>query len=400
MPLPYRAEFALIAACCVWPPSPKRSRAIQAAARATLDWPLLQKIVECQRVAALVHEALVDEQVKAPAASLRALSSQAAKIGMQNLSHAAESIRLQRLLDAAGIPIMFLKGVSLAVLAYGSLALKHGKDIDLLVPESHALRALDLLEQAGYRTVLPARDMSEAQKRLVLKHDKEIVLERSDGGTQIELHWHLVSNPSLLRGVDAASPTQLVALSDAASIRTLQNDDLFTYLCVHGASHGWWRLKWLADLVAFMSPLSERDIERLYALAEQRGAGRCAGQALLLGQELLQLQLPQALAERLAADPYMRMLKNVSLRLLSGPSSELGIWSRPFATTRLSLSIYLLGRGWRYWSTELRHQILLLPDALRLGLPDRFSWLYEFYGIVRVPLWLWRKVRYHGRYGP
>ena len=73
---------------------------------------------------------------------------------------------------------------------------------------------------------------------------------------------------------------------------------------------------------------------------------------------------------------------------------------RPFATTRLSLANYLLGRGWRYWSTELRHQVLLLPEALRLSLPARFSWLYEFYGIVRVPLWLWRKVRYHGRFGP
>ena len=399
MPSPQSPEFLLVAACCVWPPTPERTVRIRSAAVQALDWPLLLRIVDRQRVAALVHHGLHDAQIDVPETTARSLAAQASRIGLQNLSLAAESVRLQRLLDEAGITVMFLKGVSLSVLAYGSLALKHGKDIDLLVPEKDALTALDLLECAGYRILMPAPDLSQAQRRVVLKYDKEIILEHRQSGLQVELHWHLVNNPDLLRGIDAAAPTQRVALSADASLRTLERADLFAYLCAHGAGHGWSRLKWLADLAALMCNMRGEDIERLYAFAEQRGAGRCAAQALLLCQELLHFQLSPQFARRLAGDRRVRILKNVALSLISGDADALQIWERPFATTRLSLGNYLLGSGWRYWSTELRHHLLLLPDALRLPIPERFPWLYDLFGIVRVPMWVWRKVRYRGRFG-
>ena len=46
---------------------------------------------------------------------------------------AAETVRLQRLFDEAGLPLLILKGASLAMLAYGNLGMRSAKDIDLLI---------------------------------------------------------------------------------------------------------------------------------------------------------------------------------------------------------------------------------------------------------------------------
>ena len=39
----------------------------------------------------------------------------------ENLEMARESLRVQQLFDGAGLPVLFVKGVALAVLAFGNL---------------------------------------------------------------------------------------------------------------------------------------------------------------------------------------------------------------------------------------------------------------------------------------
>ena len=63
----------------------------------------------------------------------------------------------------------------------------------------------------------------------------------------------------LLRQVGLGSPTQEVAVLDG-SLRTLGDKELFAYLCVHGASHCWFRLKWLADLNAWLAAKHEHEL--------------------------------------------------------------------------------------------------------------------------------------------
>ena len=46
---------------------------------------------------------------------------------------AHESLRLQRLFDDADLPVLFVKGAALAMLAFGNLGPRSGQDIVLLV---------------------------------------------------------------------------------------------------------------------------------------------------------------------------------------------------------------------------------------------------------------------------
>ena len=121
----------------MWPPSDRRTEAIRAAAAGPLDWARFLRVVRRHRVLGLVHDGLMRARPDVPPEVAREISAQAATLVRENLAMAAEAVRLQRLFDDAGLPVLFLKGASLAVLAYGNLGLRGGKDIDLLVsPET------------------------------------------------------------------------------------------------------------------------------------------------------------------------------------------------------------------------------------------------------------------------
>ena len=71
---------------------------------------------------------------------------------------ADEALRLQRLFNEADIPVLFVKGASLAMLAFGTLGLSIGQDIDLLVPFKALPKASAMLmDEAIGATTLPPR---------------------------------------------------------------------------------------------------------------------------------------------------------------------------------------------------------------------------------------------------
>src|SRR3974377_795808 len=89
--------------------------------------------------------------------------------------------------------------------------------------------------------------------------------------------------------------SRLVPVTDKSAVRTLGEEDLFAYLCMHGALHWWYRLKWLADINALIGVPAAASIERLFHAAETRGVGRAVAQALLLCHRLLGAALPARL---------------------------------------------------------------------------------------------------------
>ena len=90
------AEFALTAACCIWPPSKRRDEAIRAAASSGVDWDRMLRIVARHRVAGLVHEGLTRAQTAMPPAFAETLAEHARKILRSNLDAAADALERSR----------------------------------------------------------------------------------------------------------------------------------------------------------------------------------------------------------------------------------------------------------------------------------------------------------------
>ena len=375
-------EFLFVAACCVRPLDAIRLRQT---ALIPLDWQRVARLSSLHRVDGLVHAAL--SQIDAPAEVKSDLARRAKALARENLSLAAEAIRLDRLFAEARIPVLFLKGLTLAVLAYGNLAVRHGKDIDLLVAAEEADAATKLIERAGYRRHDPPPTLSDHQVKSLrgLRKDSSFYLE--DGTFEVELHWRLLDNPYLMRAAGAASPRR-VPVGTQATLATLADEDLFAYLCAHGANHCWYRLKWLADIGALIARKPQHEIARLYDAAVARGVGPAAAQALLLCNRLLGLTLSDELSAKLRADRRVLWLEEIALWAMTSGNEETVPPEIPFGASRITFSHYLLRLNVPYWLKELRIQLTSTRDMQMLPLPSRLLFLYP---LLRVPLWLCRR---------
>jgi Uncharacterised nucleotidyltransferase len=379
--------FRLACACCVWPPSPQRDALVRAAADG-VDWARFLRVLARQRVQGLAREALRSAGVVAPPEVEPRLAALAQTGAVRGLRLAAEAVRLSRLLGAEGVPALFVKGASLAQLAYGSQALKSARDIDVLVAPGDAARALELLKREGYAAFAPAGELGPLQLKALLRLHKDLELHHAGRGLSLELHWRLVDNPMLLRQVGLGSPTQEVAVLDG-SLRTLGDKELFAYLCVHGASHCWFRLKWLADLNAWLAAKHEHEIVGFYRYAETLGVGACAGQGLVLCNRLLGLVLPPDLAPGLNG-ARLRMLVAAALDAMVGPDAETELAGRPFGPFRMLPAQFLRGRGPGFFLAQCGMLFQSLDDMLQYPLPRALHFLYP---LLRLPLWLLRVSR-------
>ena len=205
----------------------------------------------------------------------------------------------------------------------------------------------------------------------------------------VDLRWHMTENSLLLAADDAWSHTQDVLISDSVNLRTLDDELLFAYLCTHGAGHGWFRLKWLADLNALIAQKSGGEIERLYGFAQARGCGFCAGQALLLCHRFLHLSLPARLLAELQASKRLKLLCAMAVDAMAGANAQVVIQDRPFGSTRLTLMRFFLGSGPAYFFAQCRITSVHVGDTIQLPLPQGLHFLYP---ILRFPLWLWRRI--------
>src|SRR5580700_8419497 len=88
-------EFLLAAACCRWPASQPRNVAVRNAAAGVTDWNHFLWLVRRQRIAGLVHDALLAAGINLPSAIAKKLGAWAARIGRRNSVLAAETVRLQ-----------------------------------------------------------------------------------------------------------------------------------------------------------------------------------------------------------------------------------------------------------------------------------------------------------------
>lgn len=384
MAQPLSQEFLLVAACSVWPPSDRRNDAICEAAAAPLDWDRFLRLVTRHRVAGLIHDGLTHAHPDVPPDIIREIGDQAATLVRQNLAFAAEAVRLQRLFAEADLSVVFIKGVPLALLAYGNLGLRHSRDLDLLVSPESRTAAAALLEHAGYRPFEPPGTFSEDQLRMWLLRCKELSYVHEESRLVVELHSRLFDNPQLMPAIPASGSFRRISFGKEIELPTFGEDDLFAYLCAHGAVHCWFRLKWLADIGALLASQPEGGIERLYQAADARGAGRAAAQAILLCQRILKLPISAKLNTILSESPSVRLLEATAMKAIT---ADLEPTELPFGTTFNNLSLFLLNREWRYWLIELENQLISPVDILTWPLPKQFR---VFYPILRLPLWLWR----------
>jgi hypothetical protein len=348
------AEFRLAVECCAFPQG--RHEAASDLAKA-VDWNRFLTLSRRHRIQGLAWRTIRTLGLDPPSEIAQQIAADAIGIAKDGLLAASVSGQLLREFDAANIALLFVKGLTLSKLAYDDPFLKMSHDIDILVPLDAVERAGRLLAGLKYVAAFPRTQSLTAWHAT----HKESVWVRS-GFPTVELHTRLADNRRLIPGIGHSSLTAQVELAPDLALPTLRDDALLAYLCVHGASSAWFRLKWVADLAALLAQYDPARLEAAVARSHALGAGRTVAAAVLLVDCLFDIAISDAVRKRIS-NPTNRWLVRLWLKELVDETEPTDQF---LGTASLHLSQFFLAPGPAYKASEFVRQLRSL-----VARPDR-----------------------------
>jgi hypothetical protein len=278
-------------------------------------------------------------------------------------------------LTKADVPCAVLKGVTVGQLACGTETVRHSRDIDMVVRPDDMWTADAVLLALGYRRVMPEPDWTRERIERSQLHQKHFDYFHDGQAMSLELHARLCNNRFLTSLQFHAEQVQMVRLAGCGmTLPTLPMNDLVLYLCLHGASHAWMRLKWLADVVALLHDWTAEELQELAEAARRYRLERQLGQAVALVQELCGVTLPITLPR----SSRVRIATRFAVSILAAGKGADEPYGRTFTTSLIGLSQFLVSHDVRSLAAQAGdlatasgyysdHTILRVAPARTLG---------------------------------
>ena len=367
--------------------SAKRSR------EDAIDWSSFLNLVDRHSVDLLVYHNIhnyATEQTlnhaSVPPDVRLTLKNRSDKRKVKTLTLTAELTHLSKLFAEHGIFMLSFKGPLLSQHLFGNLALRNAGDLDLLVKPEELEQAEQLLQKNGYQQLLPDFTLTPRQRKAYLKTNQHVSYYHPQSLKRIEIHWRLHANRYLLPETylqQMMTRTQQLPLG-GTQITTLSDEDMFLYLCLHGAHHGWSHLKWLCDIAQFLHREPAINWEAWIENVLKLGLHRPVAQALLLAHQLLDAPLPPATRLLMAENKIVDQLVAHAIRVLTRSSEELfavgqlnAFRQMPYRMKLKADPYYKWSDFSRIWSSANDWKHYPLPDALfpLYYVLGPFSWL-------------------------
>ncbi|WP_041597053.1 nucleotidyltransferase domain-containing protein [Granulicella tundricola] len=243
----------------------------------------------------------------------------------------------------AAVPVLPLKGPSLALRAYGEAAFRSAKDLDLLVQRSDHAAAESILLKIGFA---PNR------------HADDYHRQWSRGTTLVELHFDLENPLAFDFKVETAWQRASPGEFQGQPAWHFAAEDELLFLALHGVRHRFERLSHVLDLA-----LAFRAFAPNGSLAVPRADVAPISRLLVLGAELANLLFPEEPMPIVPADNRTKrkmdtLAKSLWQDLLCEPAGQLD-WQtqhRFFVETEVCI-------GGRYWC-RIKHMRILLTRTI------------------------------------
>jgi len=375
-------EARLLLACARTHIDPTQTEDIRILARGRLDWRTLIAMARAQCVMPLLYRAISDHAADlAPAPALSELRAHFCANARYNLLLAEELIEILRLFDRHGIEAIPLRGPALAEAIYGDIALRHFRDLDILVRRRDFVRACELVEGRGFGPI-----HSPASETRLAFFRAERTFVREPGRMHLDLHWTIEREyfPSATGSASVWRRTEPATIGGWKTL-ALSAEDLLLLLCMHGAKHNWGRLAWIADVAELVRARRDIDGARILDAARGRGARRMLLLGLFLARKLLGADVPDDIARLADSDPRVRTLAGrVRRRILCSapeaggaaedPAFFLASFDRPRDRARFLFDRLTQPTPWLCARIRLPRSLFFLYRAIRpLELAGRYG---------------------------
>jgi hypothetical protein len=284
-----------------------------------------------------------------------------------------ELVKVLDLFRGSGIDALPFKGPTLALEAYGNLALRSFDDLDILVRREDVWRARDALAAAGYT---PKVEVRASREEAFLRSYDEFLMRGASGRPLVELHWAFVP-PHFGATLNFTECwTRRIGLKLAnRELPALAPGDLLVVLAVHGAKHGWSYLGLVAD-VAWLIASQPLDWAEILGRARHRGILRMTLLAAALVWRTFGTRPDPAVESAIAADPAIEVLCCEITDAIFGLNGRL-----PHDERAIAASARLHMRMRERTADRIRYALGLaartgIEDWEAVDLPDALSFLY------------------------
>jgi hypothetical protein len=224
------------------------------------------------------------------------------------------------------LPVIALKGLSMAKNIYGDIALRPMSDMDLLVKEEDLVRAGRILLNLGYKQYFPAWES-------MLKTHHHLPPFTNKNGAKIELHWNIVTPDSPIKvDLDGLWERACLIKVDQVEVRALSSEDLFLHLCIHACFHmqtiycHGLDLIPLCDMAGLIKTSADKiDWQIVIERATRWGGQKCVYLMLLLVRELLGAAPPDKIMSEIKPADYQSVFFDEAMEQILdvSPSGQL-----------------------------------------------------------------------------
>ena len=311
----WRREAELLVWCARISMPEELKTCIRQRAMEPLDWSVLLNLAGYHGVLPLLYRnvsALCSNLV--PADTLARLRQKTQAGALLNRSLAHELGKVCEAFDMQGVPVIPIKGATLAVSAYDDVTLRDFSDMDLLIPERAMGEARAILLAQGYEQKDPATESDHEEGPYHVFIKKRTLF-------RVDLQW-VMAHQHFMFHLDRPefwAQRRPVILGNTV-VQGLAPEDLLIVLCVHGSKHAWEQLKWVCDVAELLRSHPDLDWERIFSNASAWGCRRLICIGLSLAHHVLDAPLSEGVRARYSGDMDVEMFsERMPATLLADP---------------------------------------------------------------------------------
>jgi len=353
----------------------------------TFDEDEFLSLLKRHHLCELAFQLLKDESFFS--SSLRSQIEQLAQANQfKAIAGLAIQVRLQHFFQANGIYAIYMKGLFLSHLYYGDIGKRNLVDIDVWVEEKFFNQGKSFLHALGYVSTLDHSSFNQRQLNFIhqCNHDEIFYHPIDKNAPVIELHWKLRNALGNFMFDPIKEQDKLMQVEmNGVAFSVFKHVDQFIFLCVHGAEHGWFKLKWLVDLV-HLNKRIHYHWEIVVSRAKELNSQRELRLAWSLVEEFYDLSIPDSIAE-IKLTTIDRLRLNYIRHLIN--------YKGAFCDTGKEKLFNLL------YTVSLNRRPVLAKELLLKNLTNTTDWLtlplpsslFFLYFPLRPFLWVYRKIK-------